>query len=46
MKITVVGIHCVGLSSAKLLSQTHKVISLDAILEMIETVNIRVLSNF
>jgi hypothetical protein len=35
MKITVV-----GLSSAMLLFQTHEVISLDAILEMIETVNI------
>ena len=46
MKITVVGIDCVGLSSAMLLSQTHEVISLDAILEMIETVNIRVLINF
>ena len=34
---TLVGIDCVGLSSAMLLSQTHEVISLDAILDMIET---------
>jgi UDP-glucose 6-dehydrogenase len=41
MKITVVGIYCVGLSSAMLLSQTHEVISLDAILDMIETEHTR-----
>jgi UDP-glucose 6-dehydrogenase len=37
MKITVVGIDYVGLSSAMLLSQIHEVISLNIILEKIET---------
>lgn len=41
MKITVVGIYCVDLSSAMLLSQTHEFIPLDAILVMIETEHTR-----
>ena len=41
MKITFAGIDYVGLSSAILLSQTHEVIPLDAILEMIETEHMR-----
>ena len=42
MKITVVGIDNADLSSAILLSQTHEVIPLDAILEMIETEHTRI----
>jgi UDP-glucose 6-dehydrogenase len=41
MKITVVGIDYVGLSSAMLLSQIHEVISLNIILEKIETEHTR-----
>jgi hypothetical protein len=41
MKITVAGFDCVCLSSDILLSQTHEVISLNIILEKIETEHTR-----